>query len=1479
MIHSHITGQKAHLDSQKERESSSTSLTIDWASSLRRFAASAASTAATAAHVAAPVIKDASCVVARSATDFAQSYQEEAKKSSRVNTSVTTKVGSGSEVPNTLLERSSSVDVGSVNDEEIVFRSPTRSWLESPSRSLFLTHGSNHNNLTSPSPATVGGASLMPSPSPMTSPHRLRLVPTAIALRASDEIPLPTLTPRTSLQQPSTPIPQVSAVIEETEDEGGDCLSEVPAIAAESTRTALEAQKSRNTAEEKGPSSVTIQNFDHVSTSQDRDKGDAGSSSSQMSPISSIDTNGTMDEQVEQVDDNADELNHDTDIEEKGYTTATGIEATAPRIEQDMSFDTVSSCNAPSNATAIGEGGYSNLVLPEDASEAKDIHADASTGNPKTGADNNSLKCGRNQGQKEEAPPLLRAGTKDMETGPEACKSTTEEIAPTEPKDATVTRPNIERMAGSLVMDINPESFDLSKEESAPNGPKEDQVSRPNIERIPVPLNMDTNPEESESTLGGSVPIHSRKDPLSRPNIERIPGSLNLLTSELDTSFKDQGLGLSAPRMASEKGDNEGVSTQSEERRNETDVQIVTDLEPAEDEASSEAADVEDLPNELMTGTESDGSIRKFENPPLSNKATNGAPSDMIISGQDAGKQKECTREDEAMEPTKIAHAGGQQKPENLSQNGGEELEEGGDATSRSLAHAHASSNLESPTDLDDKHNSVEPMESTVDNVERQAVLEQPEERRETTIEENAEGGDVPSQKTGAEKASSQLVGPVEQNPRHRLKSATHSGANFALFDAEADGLYEVTSARTRPSVDSSTVSFRSTDGNQPTGYLDETSARMRPGNGPHHQQSILSRVQQDPKGLVEFLASKLTGYDVQITKRDNLGEASKRGWIDETRASTAYNFDESVFAQQRKTSRPRSLSPPSSPPDIGLNDEGTSDSESSPGSSAESIASFWDMIPEKKVLNVALSSEINHDEVEPEALLTPTSRLHERYAENSMKDPKSQSAPGSIAGSRKFGSSRNRSFVDLTTLASDPAFRPQSRQSRKGGWVSSGKTPSTPLVTIPKNTGQTSGLESASKTDDQNIAETSGSTVGNEKYVCKKAAEPKDTVQVNRADPLPIKPTDSNDKESAGPESITVGWDQEMASQFPNVPDTEDMTEGFEREELLDEALLAFSSLDNIDFLDEVPRHRSTAEKCRVAAIRWKQLVANWKHSETWKAMNTRPCSMHFLEEGQQSDSKDDTESASSSTFLHRWNGNTDLGDGLRMADATSGVRNLSDLSPHLGDGEFLVLSGYLCELGPDEKAVTTENANKKTAEKFLKHSLTVEKSPDGAPSVTDLLKVAESKLADFTNLVRGIADFASHNEPSSMAYSNPASSVSFSVGVKNYSSIRQKASAKYGGDILQVKDILRGQITFPDEGSLVCGLHYLSHQCKLPMNSNSEAHSKQAMTVEIVRVKNLFRVTRMGNSFPSPLPTGYRHILLNLRLDGEMVVGKFAK
>lgn len=81
-----------------------------------------------------------------------------------------------------------------------------------------------------------------------------------------------------------------------------------------------------------------------------------------------------------------------------------------------------------------------------------------------------------------------------------------------------------------------------------------------------------------------------------------------------------------------------------------------------------------------------------------------------------------------------------------------------------------------------------------------------------------------------------------------------------------------------------------------------------------------------------------------------------------------------------------------------------------------------------------------------------------------------------------------------------------------------------------------------------------------------------------------------------------------------------------------------------------------------------------------------------------------------------------------------------------------------------------------------------------------------------------------------------------------------------------------------FPDEGSLVCGLMRLISLCddsEVKVDQNVE---DTKIDFEIVRIKNLMSSkSAFGCLSQSPLPTGYRHILVNICLRNGLLAGKF--
>ena len=127
---------------------------------------------------------------------------------------------------------------------------------------------------------------------------------------------------------------------------------------------------------------------------------------------------------------------------------------------------------------------------------------------------------------------------------------------------------------------------------------------------------------------------------------------------------------------------------------------------------------------------------------------------------------------------------------------------------------------------------------------------------------------------------------------------------------------------------------------------------------------------------------------------------------------------------------------------------------------------------------------------------------------------------------------------------------------------------------------------------------------------------------------------TESNERLRGAAEPLMVGWQHDTSAAFPGVPDSEDMTEVFSGEGVLEEVLFSFSSLEDVSFLRKIPRQKRSEQAQSYASIIWRLLLAKWKHSEIWKAMLARPCSP-FRSVTRGATSAAGTESVSSSSTI----------------------------------------------------------------------------------------------------------------------------------------------------------------------------------------------------------------------------------------------------
>jgi hypothetical protein len=687
-----------------------------------------------------------------------------------------------------------------------------------------------------------------------------------------------------------------------------------------------------------------------------------------------------------------------------------------------------------------------------------------------------------------------------------------------------------------------------------------------------------------------------------------------------------------------------------------------------------------------------------------------------------------------------------------------------------------------------------------------------------------------------AERTKDFVASPVQKLV---VKGVTHK-TNFALSTVDPDGIYETDgeypvdsqsdASNTRSPTPTEDLYSGTNSSIQPQGPERFTAQRPERSRRPDSSQSQ-KPLFDNPKSFVEYVASRLTGYQVRMEERASQNDEN-RSWIKATTVKT-YDPRESVFAQELFQVRSPSLSPLGSPPEArsfsGSDDEG--ENESLADSSVDPVSTLWDFIPNKR----DVENELEIEEEDTAELIDPSSSNGGTDIDEGAKDNReARSLPDSNPSREK-----NRSLADLRTLHNDPALKWQKKRVKMHG------------ISSP-----TSSKESWKPSTEVPVGQAPSSP----------------TVGVEGAEEATFP-----EQKKHGPESLLVGWDLEAALTFPCVPDTEDTSIELGREELLDEALLTFSSLENIEFLDKIPRRKLSDENMRIAAVRWRQLLAHWKHSEIWKALNTRPCSTHFLKSAGQSKLPDDADSLSSSASVFRYNDSkATLASALSTDETLSAINKLSGSGAKVGGSEFLVMTGYLCDIGPSGSSQMLAKQTDGDESTLLRHKLATDNAGEMSFTLTDLLKHAEMNLTEFTKAVRHIVEFASGNNRTTTY--GTTGMISYTVGIKKYTSIRRKAALKYNDDILQVKDVLRGQITFPDEAALVCGLFSLNDLCAKPQQPGpKEASPRGWPKIEIVRLKNLFRVSPLGNYFPSSLPTGYRHILINIRLGDTLIAGKF--
>ena len=243
---------------------------------------------------------------------------------------------------------------------------------------------------------------------------------------------------------------------------------------------------------------------------------------------------------------------------------------------------------------------------------------------------------------------------------------------------------------------------------------------------------------------------------------------------------------------------------------------------------------------------------------------------------------------------------------------------------------------------------------------------------------------------------------------------------------------------------------------------------------------------------------------------------------------------------------------------------------------------------------------------------------------------------------------------------------------------------------------------------------------------------------------------------------------------------------------------------------------HLSHQERL-IAAIKWHQMISQWKHKNIARTMKMGMSLKAFYENNSLTSNNIDGMTLSQVLGIEY----TPSNDKMESRIAGNGSENEKEHEPIL-------------------------------------HSRFVR--DDQKTLLSNLLSVAQSDLNCFTNLIEDMVTFAIE----SSTVLNTREATEFFVNIKIQESIVTKASRKYQGDVLRVKDVLRASIIFLDETALF--------RCLLYLHQYSQSHEN----FSIVRVKNLFWSLLAGSLVPTDLATGYRHVLVNVRLKSGLITGE---
>jgi hypothetical protein len=603
----------------------------------------------------------------------------------------------------------------------------------------------------------------------------------------------------------------------------------------------------------------------------------------------------------------------------------------------------------------------------------------------------------------------------------------------------------------------------------------------------------------------------------------------------------------------------------------------------------------------------------------------------------------------------------------------------------------------------------------------------------------------------------------------------------------------------------------------------------------------------------VAFADSLMKKLNVEDNANDE-NERVETKWIKQSQPAS-FNPLKSIFAGKSDTAKGPEISPPGSPPEpcYSISD----DWDSSHGGDSCGASSHmpmlnmelgaWDMIIQDDNSSLKSSSNAGPEGMESAAAIGVTPLFKQTLKQKSSFSSSSHSS--SVL--------KRRGVRDLLSVKGGSDHREGSIFLSRRRDAISGQ-PKGRAVSSVKSDGNTSMLAlsehaSCTRHEHPDISRGHQSSPDLRRFI--QSHDDPLTPGLESDGVLLVRPTDAVRTLFAdAPPSINLS-PEALADRFAR--QNEKSAEQEHRGALLEEELLAFSSMRRIDLPFRATRPNETLNY--IGSARWRQLMSCWKHSEMTRVLMARPIAPVPLQ-----DISTRAEMYNGYGGSSRYVGGVSLDDvklnGVSIKEYQVFVSIKDSKTFRVPDREFNLppITRFLTDLGGWPSATSTRQ---------LRHELEGSSGAD----MSNLLDAAQSKISVLTSLVQDIASFASLNSQRVSV----AESISFSVGLKDAKAIERKARLKYNGDILLVKDVLRAQVTCVNEGELVCALVYLLNLAG--RQDDDQGNEDNASKFDVIRVKNLF-CNKSGITEPpiSPLPTGYRHLLLNLRMKGGLLAGK---